>query len=371
MAGLVDYGVDSDRESIDSPNHEISSSSRKQTEANPLPDDAYNRTKGSSSSKDSKSSKSGHSKEVHKSSSSSSKNKSNDRHHKHHKRSRSRSRDRSSHSKKRSRSRERKSRHRDERKKKRRSKSRSRSRSRSRSSSLSKRDRKSARRTHSQERREKKAATIARMGLDVTNVAASLVMPSVESSKNHVSDMSTTKPNLYHTSSVAASSSSAMSAVVQAAAQQVLQSRVAEAKEVTGVTLPSFYNPAAVNPMKYAQQIQKRKLLWGNKEKTEPPTTAKLWEATAFTQDQDGKMTAKFKRLMGIKNDPSEGDKNLGAGPSQVVEDRQPESSVDVLKKQQELFASLDQQYQVARATTHTQRGLGLGFGSSNASYPR
>lgn len=103
------------------------------------------------------------------------------------------------------------------------------------------------------------------MGLDVTNVAASLVMPSVESSKNPVSDMSTTKPNLYHTSSVAASSSSAMSAVVQAAAQQVLQSRVAEAKEVTGVTLPSFYNPAAVNPMKYAQQIQKRKLLWGNK----------------------------------------------------------------------------------------------------------
>lgn len=126
-------------------------------------------------------------------------------------------------------------------------------------------------------------------------------------------------------------------------------------------------------------------------------------------------MTAKFKRLMGIKNDPSEGGKNLGikrkgrnicvktrsfdkpqkcwlslqlllelnihsfffcygwlgAGPSQVVEDRQPESSVDVLKKQQELFASLDQQYQVARATTHTQRGLGLGFGSSNASYPR
>jgi Small acidic protein family len=61
----------------------------------------------------------------------------------------------------------------------------------------------------------------------------------------------------------------------------------------------------------------------------------------------------------------------LGAGPSQSVEDRQPESSVDVLKKQQELFASLDQQYQVARATTHTQRGLGLGFGSSNSSYPR
>ena len=259
-------------------------------------------------------------------------------------------------------------------------------------------------------------ATIARMGLDVTNVAASLAMP-VESTNPPADN----KMN----QSVAATS-----AAVQAAAQQVLQNRVAEAQQVTGVTLPSFYNPAAVNPMKYAQQIQKRKLLWSNKvnnsslhlffvisfrdiifmmnsslqEKNEPPatSTAKLWEATAFTQDQDGKMTAKFKRLMGIKHDPSEGGKsnclypsgiacksltrtssifllwytpefleemsmfkhvNNIAGPS-AVED-QPESASDVLKKQQELFASLDQQYQVARATTHTQRGLGLGFSSN------
>nr|CAG4649031.1 EOG090X0LFN [Polyphemus pediculus] len=114
-----------------------------------------------------------------------------------------------------------------------------------------------------------------------------------------------------------------------------------------------------LNPMKYAQQIQKRKLLWSNKEKKETPptTTAKIWEATAFNQDQDGKMTAKFKRLMGIKNE-SDG---VVAGPSQ--NESVPET-VDVLKKQQELFASLDQQYQVARATTHTQRGLGLGFSS-------
>nr|SVE75542.1 EOG090X0LFN [Daphnia dolichocephala] len=246
---------------------------------------------------------------------------------------------------------------------KRKKKRRSKSRSRSRSSSSSRRDRKCSRRTRSQERREKKAATIARMGLDVTNVAASLVMPSAESKHPSVTNSSSVKPSPQLTSSTAASSSA-----VQAAAQQVLQSRVAEAQQVTGVTLPSFYNPAAVNPMKYAQQIQKRKLLWANKEKNDPPatSTAKLWEATAFTQDQDGKMTAKFKRLMGIKNDSTEG----GAGAAQAVEDQQPESSADVLKKQQELFASLDQQYQVARATTHTQRGLGLGFGSSN-SYPR
>lgn len=39
---------------------------------------------------------------------------------------------------------------------------------------------------------------------------------------------------------------------------------------MTGVAVPRFYNPAAVNPLKYAEQVQKRKLLWGkNKEKKE------------------------------------------------------------------------------------------------------
>lgn len=129
--------------------------------------------------------------------------------------------------------------------------------------------------------------------------------------------------------------------------------------------------------MKYAEQIQKRKLLWaGNKDKqpqavaatsststdTAAPSTAKLWQSTAFAQDQDGKVTAKFKRLMGIKEPPPEQQQQQNS--SESTEQVSPE----VLKRQQELFQQLDQQYQVARATTHTQRGLGLGFSSS---YPR
>lgn len=48
--------------------------------------------------------------------------------------------------------------------------------------------------------------------------------------------------------------------------------RIAEmsekAQRLTGVALPKYYNQAAVNPLKYAEQIQKRKLLWqGAKEK--------------------------------------------------------------------------------------------------------
>nr|CAG4646741.1 EOG090X0LFN [Macrothrix elegans] len=148
---------------------------------------------------------------------------------------------------------------------------------------------------------------------------------------------------------------------------------MAQVEQATGVALPSFYNPAAVNPMKYAEQVQKRKLLWSGKEKKEttaPSSNAKLWEVAAFKEDQDGKMTAKFKRLMGIKNDGSEPSASAlepSCTNAAVATSNTTDPSTDVLKKQQELFASLDQQYQVARAATHTQRGLGLGF----SSFPR
>ena len=37
-------------------------------------------------------------------------------------------------------------------------------------------------------------------------------------------------------------------------------------QELTGVAIPKYYKPAAVNPLKYADQLKKRKLLW-NKDK--------------------------------------------------------------------------------------------------------
>jgi hypothetical protein len=45
-----------------------------------------------------------------------------------------------------------------------------------------------------------------------------------------------------------------------------------------------------------------------------------------------------------------------------------PEGS-DILKKQEELFNSMEMQYEVARVATHTHRGVGLGFGTFQ--YPR
>lgn len=60
-----------------------------------------------------------------------------------------------------------------------------------------------------------------------------------------------------------------------------------------------------------------------------------------------GKVASKFKRLMGIRN-----------------ADDGSRAPTDVLKKQEEMFSSMEQQYEVARTATHTMRGVGLGFGS-------
>ena len=34
------------------------------------------------------------------------------------------------------------------------------------------------------------------------------------------------------------------------------------------MAVPNYYNPAAVNPLKYAEQVQKRKLLWSKSKDT-------------------------------------------------------------------------------------------------------
>ncbi|CAK9811872.1 Arginine/serine-rich coiled-coil protein 2 [Anthophora plagiata] len=126
----------------------------------------------------------------------------------------------------------------------------------------------------------------------------------------------------------------------------------------------NYYNPLATATQgKYAEQIQKRKLLWANKSKQDEgktstaASTANTWVGTTFTHDQDGKVTAKFKRLMGIKDDL----------PTTPAAGAKP----DILKKQEEMFNNMEQQYEVARATTHTQRGVGLGYATGGYQFPR
>lgn len=113
-----------------------------------------------------------------------------------------------------------------------------------------------------------------------------------------------------------------------------------------------FFMPGITG--RFTEQIQRRKLLWQKKDtKTEVVPTApqgqKVWQNTTFAQDNDGKVANKFKRLMGIR------EQGLGMPPK---------STNDNLKKQEEMFTSMEAQYEVARTATHTMRGVGLGFGS-------
>uniref|UniRef100_A0A3Q3MG09 Arginine/serine-rich coiled-coil protein 2 n=1 Tax=Mastacembelus armatus TaxID=205130 RepID=A0A3Q3MG09_9TELE len=119
----------------------------------------------------------------------------------------------------------------------------------------------------------------------------------------------------------------------------------------TGIAVPSYYNPSAVNPMKFAEQEKKRKMLWQGKKDGDKSQTAELWEKLNFgNKDQN----VKFRKLMGIKvNDDAEASKPLN------------DEGLKTLQKQEEMFRNLDVQYEMARSQTHTQRGMGLGFSSS------
>ncbi|XP_068166458.1 arginine/serine-rich coiled-coil protein 2 isoform X2 [Antennarius striatus] len=119
----------------------------------------------------------------------------------------------------------------------------------------------------------------------------------------------------------------------------------------TGIAVPSYYNPSSVNPMKFAEQEKKRKMLWQGKKEGDKSQTAELWEKLNFgNKDQN----VKFRKLMGIKGDDE-------AESSKPINDE----GMKTLQKQEEMFRNLDVQYEMARSQTHTQRGMGLGFSSS------
>jgi len=178
---------------------------------------------------------------------------------------------------------------------------------------------------------------------------------------------------------------SLQAAAAGAACATAAQAQAAKVKEMTGVELPSYYNPTAINPLQFAEQIKKRKMLWSKKSdesaaETSQPSMASLataaqprglallgkpkaaaapapaeaatapkasfnqWEATNFGDNQANE---KFRRLMGIKGSATP---SGGKAPSAA-----PTSS-------KKMFEEQEMQYEKARAITHTQRGLGLGF---------
>lgn len=129
------------------------------------------------------------------------------------------------------------------------------------------------------------------------------------------------------------------------------------------IELPAYYNPNVINVNKFAEQQKKRKLIWSGK-KVEPAKDAAKWGGAKFSQDTDGTKATKFMRLMGIKDgelkesllDEVIANYFLPSAPK-------PEATA-VAKPTDELFSTMEQQYEVARQVTHISRGVGLGFGS-------
>lgn len=87
------------------------------------------------------------------------------------------------------------------------------------------------------------------------------------------------------------------------------------------------------------------------------------WHAQALVADGDSKTTAKFRKLMGIK------DGETKETVTTTVTSNEDDFIEEQRKKQEELFQQLDKEYHFARIATHTQRGAGLGFGSQSGSF--
>lgn len=153
--------------------------------------------------------------------------------------------------------------------------------------------------------------------------------------------------------------------------------------EEMGVAIPKYYKPGTFNPLSYAEQMQKRKMMWkkpgaegpdnqtgaAQEEKkditapsrsnemgpsTQPQSASKQpeqklsfnkWEATNFG---DSEANEKFRRLMGIRAAPK----------PEEVKDAAPQNSTKIMN-------DLEKNYEVARLQTHRARGVGLGFGGA------
>ena len=155
------------------------------------------------------------------------------------------------------------------------------------------------------------------------------------------------------------------------------EDQMKKAREM-GVELPKYLKPGAVNPLSYAEQMQKRKALWAkpaasSKEEAapapkeapapsqpeesqpsnssnQPKRSYNNWESTNFGNETANE---KFRRLMGIKNTgESSAPKNQQSGPVPG-------------KDHEKIMNDLDRNYEAARQQTHRNRGMGMGFSES------
>ncbi|TRY65338.1 hypothetical protein DNTS_032242 [Danionella cerebrum] len=205
-------------------------------------------------------------------------------------------------------------------------------------------------------KRPGRKVTVSQLALCPSGAGTQLWMPKkpwLEAVVAMASLSETSAPSATSALNVAALLASGTQVTPQIAMAAQMAAMHAKTLAETGIAVPSYYNPSAVNPMKFAEQEKKRKMLWQGKKEgvRDKSQTAELWEKLNFgNKDQN----VKFRKLMGIKGEEE-------AGSSAAVNDEDDEG-LKTLQQQEEMFRNLDVQYEMARSQTHTQRGMGLGF---------
>lgn len=156
-----------------------------------------------------------------------------------------------------------------------------------------------------------------------------------------------------------------MEVLAQIARHQEGKAREQAEAAAAAVNLPKYYNPSSVNPIRLAEQRQKRKLLWSKKTEAAENENSLMWQTTSMVAGKgDPEAAAKFRKLMGIHGT----DSNTGAS---VLTGTEPMTNVvgeDALRKAQaqaDLFSRLEQEYEMSRTITHTHRGMGLGYSAA------
>lgn len=120
----------------------------------------------------------------------------------------------------------------------------------------------------------------------------------INSLNSSIPSASLSSPNIQAT---VANPNGNLPAAVNLQLQQLI-SAATKSAEQQKIELPSYYNPKVVNAVKFAEQQQKRKLLWGGKkEEAAVSGSTALWSSAKFSHDTDGVKANKFMRLMGIK----------------------------------------------------------------------
>ncbi|XP_063676392.1 uncharacterized protein LOC134812757 isoform X3 [Bolinopsis microptera] len=117
----------------------------------------------------------------------------------------------------------------------------------------------------------------------------------------------------------------------------------------TDSTLPTSFDNTIAKQL--AAQREKRKLLWGKKEDGEGSTSSQkgAWGTGCLKNDETGEQTAKFLKLMGVRDVTADNLKDYKKSDESVL-------------RSSEAVNSMENEYEKSRYMQHINKGVGLGM---------